>query len=59
MTDQIPYVDQVSYYLVKNCELYRVADKQTNRQTDERALGERRHAKIPQKEIGKHSSTDK
>ena len=28
--DQIPYVDQVWCWLVKNCDLYRVTHKQTN-----------------------------
>ena len=46
--DHIPYVDQVSCWLVENCDLYRGTNKQTNRQTNERALRERRHAKIQQ-----------
>ena len=32
--EQISYVDQVSCYLIKNCDLYRGTNKQTDKQTN-------------------------
>ena len=62
MLDQIPYVDQVWCWLVKNCDLYRVTDKQTNKQTnkqtDERAIEDCVLAKISENDDKSHDDND-
>ena len=45
--EQISYVDQVSCYLIKNCDLYRGTNKQTNKQTDKQMKGQSEIAYLP------------